>query len=159
MFPCGQCGKQVRSNQRGVQCEDCLLWYHSKCLGLSTAEYSLLQRSSECWFCKGCSSSHPEAQPHQPTAAATLDADSTISEANSTCSQPAPCFSILSMNCRSILVNTDHLRTRGVRHSWKSRTPAEKSQKSLRKSEKSLGNHEKSEINSSRNQLIMNFEL
>ena len=33
-FPCGQCGKSVRSNQRAIQCEECLYWQHIKCIDL-----------------------------------------------------------------------------------------------------------------------------
>ena len=33
-FPCGSCGKGVKINQPGVQCDVCDVWFHSKCLGL-----------------------------------------------------------------------------------------------------------------------------
>ena len=32
-FPCGVCKKSVRSNQRGVACDCCDLWFHTKCMG------------------------------------------------------------------------------------------------------------------------------
>lgn len=30
-FPCGVCSKPVKSNQKGIQCETCDKWYHTKC--------------------------------------------------------------------------------------------------------------------------------
>ena len=27
---CGSCAKPVKKNQKGIQCEDCLFWYHIK---------------------------------------------------------------------------------------------------------------------------------
>jgi hypothetical protein len=41
-FPCGQCGKSVSSNQRAIQCEECLFWQHIKCIGLPLKEYDRL---------------------------------------------------------------------------------------------------------------------
>ena len=29
-FLCGSCAKPVKKNQKGIQCEDCLFWYHIK---------------------------------------------------------------------------------------------------------------------------------
>jgi hypothetical protein len=46
-FPCGQCGKSVRSNQRAIQCEECLYWQHIKCIDLPLKEYDRLSNSSE----------------------------------------------------------------------------------------------------------------
>ena len=28
-YPCVECGKAVRTNQKGLQCDDCLYWCHS----------------------------------------------------------------------------------------------------------------------------------
>ena len=52
--PCGQCGKSVRSNQRVIQCEECLYWQHIKCIDLLLKEYDRLSNSSESWYCKAC---------------------------------------------------------------------------------------------------------
>ena len=30
-FPCGQCGRAVKSNNRGVCCDQCNKWYHVRC--------------------------------------------------------------------------------------------------------------------------------
>ena len=38
-YPCGVCQKPVKSNQAGIECEECLLWYHKKCIYQSTHSY------------------------------------------------------------------------------------------------------------------------
>ena len=53
-YPCSVCEKPVTVNQRGVQCEACLLWSHSKCLGLSNCDYENLQMSEDGWCCATC---------------------------------------------------------------------------------------------------------
>lgn len=30
-YPCGACSKPVKVNQKGVQCDSCNAWYHTKC--------------------------------------------------------------------------------------------------------------------------------
>ena len=39
--PCRSCAKPVKKNQKDIQCEDCLFWYHIKCIGGS--------KSKDCW--------------------------------------------------------------------------------------------------------------
>ena len=54
-FPCGTCGKPVRSNQAGIQCDSCDRWLHCKCINMSVREYRLLGSDhSEPWFCTTC---------------------------------------------------------------------------------------------------------
>ena len=53
-FPCGLCGKPVKRNQAGLQCEVCLYWLHCRCLGYSRSNYEGLQRSEESWYCPCC---------------------------------------------------------------------------------------------------------
>ena len=48
--PCGLCGKPVRSNQAGIQCDVYQLWLHIKCLGMMKT-YGYLQVSDESWGC------------------------------------------------------------------------------------------------------------
>ena len=36
--PCGKCERPVRSNQRGIQCEDCMFWHHIKCIEMTVSE-------------------------------------------------------------------------------------------------------------------------
>ncbi len=38
-YPCGICAKAVKSNQRGIQCDNCDKWLHTRCIGLSCDDY------------------------------------------------------------------------------------------------------------------------
>ena len=51
-YPCGTCLKPVRSNQKGVACDSCDLWYHKACLGMRTCIYDNLGTVS--WHCLHC---------------------------------------------------------------------------------------------------------
>ena len=55
-FPCGICNKPVRkkSTLGGIQCEDCIMWHHIKCIDLPVNEYNKLSTSTDSWFCKSC---------------------------------------------------------------------------------------------------------
>ena len=52
--PCGLCKKPVKSNQRGIQCDSCDTWIHTRCLGMNNDEYQLLANSSCSWICPDC---------------------------------------------------------------------------------------------------------
>ena len=62
--PCGVCQSPVRSNKRGILCEVCYKWFHTKCIGVSNDDYSRLQQSDEAWCCKTCLK---EALPYHNT--------------------------------------------------------------------------------------------
>ena len=49
--PCGNCRKPVRSNQRGICCDECDKWFHMQCGGLTPTEYARLSNSPESWVC------------------------------------------------------------------------------------------------------------
>jgi hypothetical protein len=53
-FPCGECAKPVRWNQRAVQCDGCDKWIHIKCMGMGPEVYTGLQTESASWICCGC---------------------------------------------------------------------------------------------------------
>ena len=53
-FPCGSCAKPVKKNQKGIQCKDCLFWYHIKCINLPVTYYIALSESSDSWYCSRC---------------------------------------------------------------------------------------------------------
>ena len=53
-YPCGQCTKPVRKNQRGIECDDCNYWFHVKCISMPINEYNELSKSTDYWFCKRC---------------------------------------------------------------------------------------------------------
>ena len=42
------------TDQKGIQCEDCLFWYHIKCINLPVTYYITLSESSDSWYCSRC---------------------------------------------------------------------------------------------------------
>ena len=51
-FPCGICSKPVKLNQAGIECEECLLWFHTKCIHQTIQSYEVFQNNSELtWIC------------------------------------------------------------------------------------------------------------
>ena len=44
-FSCRRCGKAVRWNQRGVQCDSCDKWHHTSCINMPASEYLSLSES------------------------------------------------------------------------------------------------------------------
>ena len=42
---CGSCNESFKDKTRYVQCEVCLLWFHLKCIGVSTKLYNCLLES------------------------------------------------------------------------------------------------------------------
>ncbi|XP_048586113.1 uncharacterized protein LOC125568277 [Nematostella vectensis] len=53
-FPCGSCNKPVKSNQKGIQCDNCNLWYHTRCCSINDDLYYTLTASSCTWLCVSC---------------------------------------------------------------------------------------------------------
>ena len=54
-YTCTVCEKPVKRNQRGIMCNGCSQWTHTRCGGVKEAEYLLLtaHQSSE-WLCPSC---------------------------------------------------------------------------------------------------------
>jgi hypothetical protein len=56
-FPCGECAKPVKSNQKGIQCDelDCQKWYHTKCIKMNESIYDQHQLNENLnWTCNQC---------------------------------------------------------------------------------------------------------
>ena len=51
-YPCVTCGKAVRSNQKGIQCDNCQLWTHASCVNMSNNTYDNICNTSNLWFCE-----------------------------------------------------------------------------------------------------------
>jgi PHD-finger len=52
---CGDCNKVVHDREKGLLCEVCNEWYHTKCQNVSAETYSFLQKEDGIhWYCKGC---------------------------------------------------------------------------------------------------------
>ena len=52
--PCGSYSRAVRANERGIFCEVCYYWFHTKCVDTSDDEYTRLGFSDEGWCCPNC---------------------------------------------------------------------------------------------------------
>lgn len=53
-FPCGICSKPVKINQRGICCDSCDRWYHTRCCLIGDHMYDILANSSCLWICCDC---------------------------------------------------------------------------------------------------------
>ena len=126
-YPCGVCAKPVKRNQRGVQCDVCLSWLHTRCIGVSNEEYGELQLSDDPWCCKRCLK---EAMPFHDVSSSdsvfNASADSIVNiSADEESLSPtnmitgsksrqlqssSPPTSFLYTNCCSLLPKLDHLR-------------------------------------------------
>ena len=53
-FPCGVCEKPVKRNQRGVCCDQCNTWIHTRCCSMSSGTYEELANTSCIWICPTC---------------------------------------------------------------------------------------------------------
>lgn len=53
-YPCGDCSRPCRKDQPGIQCDNCLCWYHKKCLQMNSHIYEALANSSISWICCQC---------------------------------------------------------------------------------------------------------
>ena len=53
---CNSCKKNVTKDDKGVACEYCNQWYHSRCAEVSDALYELMSAQGEQihWFCNAC---------------------------------------------------------------------------------------------------------
>ena len=58
--PCSICEKRVYDNQKSIQCNNCDLWVHKKCEGLSDDEFQKLVEEDDDipWSCMICQIKH-----------------------------------------------------------------------------------------------------
>ena len=57
-FPCTICTNPVKTNQRGICCDQCDRWLHTQCCNVSDSTYENLANSSCAWICPECGSSN-----------------------------------------------------------------------------------------------------
>lgn len=115
-FPCGSCAGPVRSNQKGIFCDVCGMWFHTRCIGLSNDEYSSLQASPDAWACRRCLSEalpfHSSSCPPSPSPTNQPDQGKPMQ-----ISQPRhQSLNILYTNCRSLYNKLDDLRCLTSQH-------------------------------------------
>ena len=66
-FPCGECNRAVQGNHRGICCDQCNRWFHTRCANVSNSNYTRLSNSSEGWLhCQRCASRQQEQQSTPP---------------------------------------------------------------------------------------------
>ena len=58
-FPCSACGKPVKNNQAAIFCDNCNLWSHCKCNGITNDTYTryISEPDNIPWSCNVCISS------------------------------------------------------------------------------------------------------
>ena len=54
-YPCYACNESVLWTEKGVTCDRCDQWFHTKCINMSTQTYIGLDNSAN-WFCNKCES-------------------------------------------------------------------------------------------------------
>ena len=120
-YPCGSCQRAVMSNQPGVQCEVCYLWYHCRCLGLTSVDYSELQQSDDPWCCPPC---FKQALPFHNCSSISNNCFPSVNSSipdpeNSQIDPPISSHSrqycsIMYCNCRSLTPKLDALRVQAA---------------------------------------------
>ena len=55
---CKKCTTEVKTNQNGVACELCGLWYHAKCVGITNETYKFFKSCSVNEEATACASGH-----------------------------------------------------------------------------------------------------
>ena len=57
---CQVCKAHVEENEKGICCEICEYWYHSKCMKLNDATYKFFEKENQPWACSSCIKSKKE---------------------------------------------------------------------------------------------------
>ena len=54
-YPCINCSKPVKTNQKGIECSLCFKWVHLKCTDLTKDQYEYLEANENTpFYCLGC---------------------------------------------------------------------------------------------------------
>ena len=125
-FPCSRCDKPVKSNQDGLQCNECDCWFHRQCEFMSKNIYLALAHSDEEWLCTRCSlpnfsdsffepvsnidSNHDSANEHNNNSNSQVcdlvDDDPSLTDVLEKFKQ---CCTLCHLNVRSLLGHLDEL--------------------------------------------------
>ena len=57
---CQVCKEHVEENEKGINCDICEYWYHSKCIKLNDATYKFYKKENQPWACSSCIKSKKE---------------------------------------------------------------------------------------------------
>ena len=73
LYPCIECGNEVRPRQQALQCDDCGFWQHRICgTGIDQATYRLAAiRGRMDWLCVACSLAASNPSDQVPVAEST----------------------------------------------------------------------------------------
>ena len=110
-FPCSVCGLPVKINQKGLYCNSCCLWIHTRCCGVSDAQYVVLGGlgDSSPWYCPSC------VFRELPFANSSFVSDSTSSKTDVSFDSDHPLFHnssvvLCHINIRSLLPSLEEVR-------------------------------------------------
>lgn len=53
-YPCSMCSRAVKNRDPAVSCDQCGLWVHNQCSGLSEHMYERMKQSCGVWICPSC---------------------------------------------------------------------------------------------------------
>ena len=80
-YPCGVCKKPVKCNQKGILCDLCNLWHHTKCINMPNETYfRLANDTEEPWECPDCSFPYKFSNSYFDTTVSDIQNESTSSE-------------------------------------------------------------------------------
>ena len=108
-YPCGECGKSVNRNHEAIQCDQCQLWVHCKCVNITSTEYQILQQDEGGWNCPTC---FRAALPFASCSSiwSSGDGDCSLSLESTARAGTVGGLSVYYTNCRSLLPKMDELR-------------------------------------------------
>ena len=57
---CKICHESVSESNKGINCDACQSWYHTKCIQMKDASYKMFKRENLQWVCQECISAQRE---------------------------------------------------------------------------------------------------
>ena len=54
IYPCGTCHRPVKNRDKAILCDECNIWHHINCVGISPLTYHSLVNQTALWFCEHC---------------------------------------------------------------------------------------------------------
>ena len=60
-YNCRVCEEKVKETEKGICCDVCEYWHHTKCLNMSDTNYKVYRKDSIQWVCQTCIKAQKEA--------------------------------------------------------------------------------------------------
>ena len=54
IYPCGTCHRPGKNRDKAIICDECNIWHHINCVGISTSTCHSLVNQTVLWFCEQC---------------------------------------------------------------------------------------------------------